>query len=110
MSEVCVNALKKILYSIPDIMQAHEITRKIKALVTRFLENAPLWTPCRANPNLPGRRRCEIGITGTERGGSVPPQEGRTPYYRVRGTYLKTYLNRSTEARDRKIAQKILNR
>jgi hypothetical protein len=38
----------------------------------------------------------------------VPPQEGRTPYYRVRGTYLKTYLNRSTEARDVKIARRIL--
>jgi integrase len=34
----------------------------------------------------------------------VPPKEGRSPYYRVRGTYLGQYVDRSTQTGDRKVA------
>jgi integrase len=38
----------------------------------------------------------------------VEPIPGRTPYYWVRGTYLGCYVERSTKARKRKIAQQEL--
>lgn len=37
-----------------------------------------------------------------------PPKEGRSPFYRVRGTYLGQYVDRSTGTGDRKIAAKVL--
>lgn len=37
----------------------------------------------------------------------VPPREGRSPYFTVRGTHLGIYLNRSTKTGDRTLAQKI---
>jgi hypothetical protein len=33
----------------------------------------------------------------------VPPRPGNTPYWRVRGTYLGQYVNRSTKTRKRAI-------
>jgi integrase len=38
-----------------------------------------------------------------------PPAEGRTPYYRIRGTYLRVRVNRTTGTADRKQAQKALD-
>jgi integrase len=38
-----------------------------------------------------------------------PPAEGRTPYYRVRGTYLRVHVNRTTGTAERKRAQRILD-
>lgn len=40
----------------------------------------------------------------------IPPREGKTPYWSVRGTYLGRYVDRSTKARKRALATKILNR
>jgi integrase len=37
------------------------------------------------------------------------PKPGRTPYYRVRGTYLGQYVDRTTETSERKVAIKLLN-
>src|SRR5215469_14659217 len=36
----------------------------------------------------------------------VPPRQGRSPYWRVRGTYLGCYVNRSTGARQKALAEK----
>jgi integrase len=38
----------------------------------------------------------------------VPPREGRSPHFRVRGTYLGVYLDRSTGARDERVARRVL--
>lgn len=38
----------------------------------------------------------------------VPPREGKSPYWSVRGTYLRTYVERSTKATDRPTAAKVL--
>jgi len=38
----------------------------------------------------------------------VPPREGKSPYWTVRGTYLRTYVERSTKATDRATAAKVL--
>lgn len=38
----------------------------------------------------------------------IPPRAGKTPYFSVRGTYLGTYVDRSTKARDRATAAKFL--
>lgn len=38
----------------------------------------------------------------------VPPRAGWSPYWRIRGTYLGVRVDRSTKARERKIAQKRL--
>jgi integrase len=38
----------------------------------------------------------------------VPPREGKSPYWTVRGTYLRTYVERSTKATDRTTAAKVL--
>ena len=37
-----------------------------------------------------------------------PPRQGKTPYYSVRGTYLRIYVDKSTGARDRATANKVL--
>jgi integrase len=37
-----------------------------------------------------------------------PPRAGKTPYFSVRGTYLHTYVDKSTGARDRATAAKVL--
>jgi integrase len=37
-----------------------------------------------------------------------PPQPGRSPFYRVRGTEFGVYLDRSTKTRDRRKAQSLL--
>ena len=34
----------------------------------------------------------------------VPPRKGKTPFYSMRGTYLRVYTDRSTGARERKLA------
>ncbi len=39
----------------------------------------------------------------------IPPRESKSPYWSVRGTYLRTYVDRSTKASDRLTAAKILN-
>lgn len=39
----------------------------------------------------------------------IPPKAGRNPVYRVRGTYLGSYIDRSTKTDIRAIAQKLLN-
>lgn len=39
----------------------------------------------------------------------VPPRKGASPFYRVRGTYLGRYVDRSTKCPDRATAQKALN-
>jgi integrase len=38
----------------------------------------------------------------------VPPRKGRSPYWSVRGTYLGRYVDRSTKAAKRALAQKML--
>jgi hypothetical protein len=38
----------------------------------------------------------------------IPPRPGKTPYWSVRGTYLGQYVDRSTKATRRPIAQKVL--
>lgn len=38
----------------------------------------------------------------------VPPRQGKSPYWTVRGTYLGTYVERSTKAVDRSTAAKAL--
>ncbi len=38
----------------------------------------------------------------------VPPREGRSKYWRVRGTYLGVYVDRSTETADRRVAARLL--
>ena len=38
----------------------------------------------------------------------IPPREGKSPYWSVRGTYLRTYVDRSTKAADRATAAKLL--
>lgn len=38
----------------------------------------------------------------------IPPRPGKTPYFAVRGTYLGRYVDRSTKARKRGIAGKIM--
>lgn len=38
----------------------------------------------------------------------VPPQAGRTPYFRLRGTYLRVYIDRSTGSTDRRVAAQAL--
>ena len=38
----------------------------------------------------------------------VPPTPGRTPNYRIRGTYLGSYVDRSAKTGDRKTAEKVL--
>ncbi|MBV8977322.1 MAG: tyrosine-type recombinase/integrase [Alphaproteobacteria bacterium] len=38
----------------------------------------------------------------------IPPREGKSPYWSVRGTYLRTYVDRSTKASDRPTAAKVL--
>ena len=38
----------------------------------------------------------------------VPPREGKSPYWSVRGTYLRIYVDRSTKAPDRATAAKTL--
>ena len=38
----------------------------------------------------------------------VTPKAGRSPHYRVRGTYLGTYVDRSAKTSERKLAQKFL--
>jgi integrase len=39
-----------------------------------------------------------------------PPRQGKTPYWYVRGTYLRVYVDRSTGSRDKKIANKVLRK
>jgi len=39
-----------------------------------------------------------------------PPRQGKTPYYSVRGTYLRIYVDRSTGTADRKVADRIRRR
>lgn len=38
----------------------------------------------------------------------IEPREGKTPYWYARGTYLGVYVNRSTKARKRAVALKII--
>jgi integrase len=38
----------------------------------------------------------------------IPPRPGKTPYWSVRGTYLGRYVDRSTKARKRAVAAKLL--
>ena len=38
----------------------------------------------------------------------VPPRAGKSPYWSVRGTHFGRYVDRSTKARERKLAQRIL--
>jgi len=38
----------------------------------------------------------------------IPPREGKSPYWTVRGTYLRVYVERSTKAADRATAAKVL--
>jgi integrase len=38
----------------------------------------------------------------------VPPKPGRTPYWKVRGTYLGRYVDRSTKTSQKSLAQKFL--
>ena len=38
----------------------------------------------------------------------IPPRAGKSPYWSARGTYLARYVDRSTKARDRKLAQRVL--
>lgn len=40
----------------------------------------------------------------------VAPKAGRTPYYKVRGTYLGVGVDRSTKSRDETFAKKILRK
>jgi integrase len=40
----------------------------------------------------------------------VPPRPGKTPYWSARGTYLGQYVDRSTKARRRAVAAKIIKR
>ena len=40
----------------------------------------------------------------------VKPRKGKSPYYRVRGTYLKQYVDRSTGTSERKTAAKALKK
>lgn len=40
----------------------------------------------------------------------IPPREGKTPYWSVRGTYLGRYVDRSTKARKRTAARQILQK
>jgi len=37
----------------------------------------------------------------------IPPKPGRSPNYRIRGTYLGHYLDRSTETGDRRVASRL---
>jgi integrase len=37
----------------------------------------------------------------------IPPSPGRTPYWRVRGTYLGRYVDRSAKCRERKVARQV---
>lgn len=39
----------------------------------------------------------------------VPPSPGRTSFYRVRGTYLGVYLDRSTETADARAARRLMS-
>lgn len=39
----------------------------------------------------------------------VPPREGRSPNYTIRGTYLRVYVDRSAGSRDKRVAQQALN-
>src|SRR5262249_15751164 len=38
----------------------------------------------------------------------VPPRAGKTPFWSIRGTYLRHYVNRSTGSREKTLAAKIL--
>jgi integrase len=38
----------------------------------------------------------------------VPPRFGKSPYWSVRGTHFGRYIDRSTKARERKLAQRVL--
>lgn len=40
----------------------------------------------------------------------VPPKAGRSPYYRIRGTYLGVQCDRSTKSREKALAAKILRK
>jgi integrase len=40
----------------------------------------------------------------------IPPRAGKSPYWRVRGTYHGAYVDRSTKARKRSVALKVLRR
>jgi len=37
-----------------------------------------------------------------------PPKEGRSPFYRIRGTYLGIYVDRSAGTADKRLAQRVL--
>ena len=36
-----------------------------------------------------------------------PPRQGWSPFWRIRGTYLGCYVNRSTGAREKALAEKL---
>lgn len=38
----------------------------------------------------------------------IPPREGKSPFYRVRGTHLGRYVDRTTKTADRAVATKVL--
>jgi integrase len=40
----------------------------------------------------------------------IPPKAGRSPYYRVRGTFLGIQVDRSTQLRDPRLAEKVRER
>jgi integrase len=40
----------------------------------------------------------------------VPPRSGKTPYWSGRGTHFGQYVNRSTKARERSLARKVIRR
>jgi integrase len=40
----------------------------------------------------------------------IPPRKGKTPYWSVKGTYLGKYIDRSTKAGKRAVAQKMLHK
>lgn len=40
----------------------------------------------------------------------IPPRQGKTPYYSGRGTYLGIYVDRSTKARKRAVAAKVIEK
>src|SRR4051812_19071643 len=40
----------------------------------------------------------------------IPPRQGKTPYWSVRGTYLGQYVDRSTKAIKRSVAKQVLEK
>src|SRR5690349_18865938 len=82
----------------------------LPALPARFAPRPPLLPPGRAQEAVHrGRFQPDRGVAAMPLK-LVPPQEGRSPNWRIRGTYLGTYVDRSAGTARKELAAKELAR